>query len=119
MLVLTIGSGADYKTRAPIYPDGSLPRISSVKPPKFNFVSPAAAQDHSTGSSNPVRIVDIKKSGTVVTKRVQLPDNSCVDQTIDSYTDDDWLRKQLHALHFMAAKTLAIPTRAPSEPGNR
>jgi hypothetical protein len=53
---------------------------------QFNFVSTAAAQEPSTGSSNPVRIVGIKKSGAVVTKRVQLPDNSCVDQTIDAYT---------------------------------
>jgi hypothetical protein len=33
-----------------------------------------------------VRIVDIKKNGAVVTRRVQLSNNTCVDQTIDAYT---------------------------------
>jgi hypothetical protein len=53
---------------------------------QFSLVGTATAQESSTGSSNPVRIIGIKKSGSVVTKRVQFPDNSCADQTIDSYT---------------------------------
>jgi hypothetical protein len=53
---------------------------------QFSLVGTAAAQDSSAGSPNPVRIIGIKKSGSVVTKRVQFPDNSCADQTIDSYT---------------------------------
>lgn len=52
------------------------------------FVSTAAAQDSSmrTPERNAVRVVGIKKDGAVVTKRVQLQDNSCMDETIDAYT---------------------------------
>jgi len=33
-----------------------------------------------------VRIIDIKKEGSIVIRRVQLSDNTCVDETIDAYT---------------------------------
>jgi hypothetical protein len=32
------------------------------------------------------RIVDTRKDGSVVTQRIQLSDNSCVDETIDAFT---------------------------------
>jgi hypothetical protein len=52
------------------------------------FVTTAAAQDSSMRKpeSNAVRIIGIKKVGAVAIKRVQLPDNSCMDETIDAYT---------------------------------
>jgi len=34
----------------------------------------------------PVRVVDIKNQGSTVIRRVQLSDNTCVDETIDAYT---------------------------------
>jgi hypothetical protein len=33
-----------------------------------------------------VRIVDIKVQGRTVTRRIQLSDNTCIDETIDTYT---------------------------------
>ena len=33
-----------------------------------------------------VRIVDIKTQGKIITRRVQLSDNTCIDETIDAHT---------------------------------
>ena len=40
----------------------------------------------SSAAATPVRIVDIKTQGRVVIRRVQLSDNTCIDETIDAYT---------------------------------
>ena len=44
----------------------------------------------STGAPPPrdgaVQIVDIKKQGSVLTKRVRLANNTCVDETVDTFT---------------------------------
>ena len=37
-------------------------------------------------SPESVRIVDIKKQGANVVRRIQRADNTCVDETIDAYT---------------------------------
>jgi hypothetical protein len=39
------------------------------------------------------RIVDTRKDGSVVTQRIQLSDNSCVDETIDAFTGRHVARK--------------------------
>jgi hypothetical protein len=38
------------------------------------------------GGPTAVRIIDIKREGSTVVRRVQLSDNTCVDETIDTYT---------------------------------
>ncbi len=40
----------------------------------------------SAAAATPVRIVDIKTQGRYVIRRIQLSDNTCIDETIDSYT---------------------------------
>jgi hypothetical protein len=35
---------------------------------------------------DPVRVLDIRKQGASVIRRVQLSNNTCVDETIDAYT---------------------------------
>jgi hypothetical protein len=37
-------------------------------------------------SPDPVRVLDIKKQGASVVRRIQRSDNSCVDESIDAYT---------------------------------
>lgn len=37
-------------------------------------------------AADPVRVLDIRKQGSTVTRRIQLSDNTCVDETIDAYT---------------------------------
>jgi hypothetical protein len=39
-----------------------------------------------TASPDAARIVDIKKQGSNVVRRIQRPDNTCVDESIDAYT---------------------------------
>lgn len=53
------------------------------------FSIAAMAQNAGTqpqGSPAQARILDTKKEGSVVTRRVQMSDGTCVDQTIDAYT---------------------------------
>jgi hypothetical protein len=66
------------------------------------FVSTAAAQDSGTRPTeqNPVRIIGIKKDGAIVIKRVQLPDNSCMDETIDAYTGQHRAEKKAPCTGF-------------------
>jgi len=47
-----------------------------------------------------VRILDTKKDGAVVTRRVQLSDNTCIDETIDAYTGRRVDRKQAPCSKF-------------------
>lgn len=48
----------------------------------------AMAQEAGPRPGGPVqtRILDTKKDGAIVTRRIQQSDNTCVDQTIDAYT---------------------------------
>ncbi|MBV9981085.1 hypothetical protein [Bradyrhizobium sp.] len=52
------------------------------------FSISAMAQEAPPRPGGPVetRIIDTRKDGAVVTRRIQLSDSSCVDQTIDTYT---------------------------------
>lgn len=50
------------------------------------FVRPALAQSASTPLAKPERIIDIKKQGATVIRRVQLFGGTCVDETIDALT---------------------------------
>lgn len=52
------------------------------------FSISAMAQGAAPQPGGPVetRIVDTRKDGAIVTRRVQLSDSTCVDQTIDAYT---------------------------------
>jgi hypothetical protein len=49
---------------------------------------PELAQVAATPAESPdtVRVLDIKKQGANVVRRIQRSDNSCVDETIDAYT---------------------------------
>jgi hypothetical protein len=46
----------------------------------------SAATAGPAAAATPVRVVDIKTQGRLVTRRIQLSDNTCIDETIDSYT---------------------------------
>src|SRR6266849_3569838 len=52
------------------------------------FGTPALAQATGTQRAGPapVRILDIKKEGATVIRRVQLSNNTCIEETIDAYT---------------------------------
>ena len=52
------------------------------------FSISAMAQEARPQQGSPVqtRILDTRKDGAVVTRRIQLSDSTCVDQTIDAYT---------------------------------
>jgi hypothetical protein len=60
------------------------------------FSSEAWAQGPVPPSGGPVqvRILDTKKDGSIVTRRVQLSDNTCIDETIDPYTGRRLERKK-------------------------
>jgi hypothetical protein len=47
-----------------------------------------------------VRVVDIKKQGTSVVRRIQRSDNTCVDETIDAYTGRRLDQKQAPCSKF-------------------
>jgi hypothetical protein len=66
------------------------------------FSSGALAQGAGTPPGGPVqvRILDTKKDGAVVTRRVQLSDNTCIDETIDAYTGRRVDRKQAPCSKF-------------------
>jgi hypothetical protein len=51
---------------------------------QWSLIRGAMAQ--SPPGSTPERIVDIKKQGATVIRRVQLADGTCIDETIDAYT---------------------------------
>ncbi|MGA8818928.1 MAG: hypothetical protein WB624_16645 [Xanthobacteraceae bacterium] len=50
------------------------------------FVQPALAQSPQPSAVTPERIIDIKKQGATIIRRVQLSSGACVDETIDAYT---------------------------------
>ncbi len=52
------------------------------------FSISAMAQDAvpSQPGSVQMRVLDTRKDGAVVMRRIQLSDNTCIDQTIDAYT---------------------------------
>jgi hypothetical protein len=50
------------------------------------FVQPALAQTPQPSATTPESIIDIKKQGATVVRRVQLSGGTCVDETIDAYT---------------------------------
>jgi hypothetical protein len=62
----------------------------------------ALAQGAGTPPGGPtqVRILDTKKDGAVVTRRVQLSDNTCIDETIDAYTGRRIDRRQAPCSNF-------------------
>jgi len=66
------------------------------------FSAGALAQGAGTPPGGPVqvRILDTKKDGAVVTRRVQLSDNTCIDETIDAYTGRRIDRKQAPCSKF-------------------
>jgi hypothetical protein len=66
------------------------------------FSTGALAQGAGTPPGGPVqvRILDTKKDGAVVTRRVQLSDNTCIDETIDAYTGRRIDRKQAPCSKF-------------------
>jgi len=51
----------------------------------LSLVSPALAQDNPSATTT-VRIIDIKKQGSTVIRRVQLSDDTCVDETINAFS---------------------------------
>jgi len=53
-----------------------------------------------SGTPDTVRVVDIKKQGTSVVRRVQRSDNTCVDETIDAYTGRRLDQKQAPCSKF-------------------
>jgi len=57
-------------------------------PTRTAWISSAFAQTPPPrpGTAQPERVVDVRKEGSQVIRRVQLTNGSCVDQTIDSYT---------------------------------
>jgi hypothetical protein len=92
--LVTCPSGDILITLTPLQnPDRSVSRWIVTtdlfsKSASLGFLTSAYAQespDHKDDRS-PTRVIAIKKSGPNVTRRVQLPDNSCSDQSIDAYT---------------------------------
>ena len=47
-----------------------------------------------------VQIVDIKMAGAVLTKRVKLSNNTCVDETVDTFTGRLLSRKPAPCVKF-------------------
>ena len=59
----------------------------SVYPGSWSFfVQPALAQSPQPSAVTPERMIDIKKQGATIIRRVQLSSGACVDETIDAYT---------------------------------
>jgi hypothetical protein len=57
-------------------------QVAESSPPRLELALAAGA----SGSPDSVRVLDIKKQGSTVVRRIQLSDNTCVDETIDAYT---------------------------------
>jgi hypothetical protein len=66
------------------------------------FTSTVLAQDGGAQPGSPVqvRIVDIKKEGSTVIRRVQLQDNTCIDEMIEAYTGRRLDQKQAPCTKF-------------------
>jgi len=92
--LLTCPSGDILLTVTPIQsPDLHVSRWIITKnlfqpPTRTAWISSAYAQapPASTAPAQTERVVDVRKEGSQVIRRVQLSNGSCIDQTIDSYT---------------------------------
>jgi hypothetical protein len=92
--LVTCPSGDILVTLTPLQnPDRSVSRwiVTTelfIKSAGLEFITSATAQEapDRNAARGPTRVIGIKKSGPNVTRRVQLPDNSCSDQSIDAYT---------------------------------
>jgi hypothetical protein len=58
--------------------DSSSPNMTLAQGPTTRSAAAAAATS--------VRVVDVKTQGKIITRRIQLSDNTCIDETIDAYT---------------------------------
>jgi hypothetical protein len=68
----------------------------------LHLLSPALAQGAATrlADVSSVRIIDIKTDGKTVVRRIQLSDQTCVDETIDAYTGRRLSRTQAPCSKF-------------------
>lgn len=64
------------------------------------FSMSAMAQGALTGAPTQVQIIDTRKDGAVVTRRIQLSDNTCVDQTIDAFSGQRTSQKRAPCQKF-------------------
>src|ERR1700730_9928432 len=58
-------------------------QVADISPPHLELAQAAGAPP---GSPDPAKVLDIKKLGANVVRRIQRSDNTCVDETIDAYT---------------------------------
>jgi hypothetical protein len=64
------------------------------------FSTTAIAQGSGAQSGSRILILDIKKEGAVVTKRIQLSNNTCVDEAVDAFTGRLMSRRQAPCVKF-------------------
>lgn len=72
-------------------------QVADSSPPHVELAQVASAPPASPES---VRVLDIKKQGSNVVRRIQRSDSTCVDETIDSYTGRRLDQKQAPCSKF-------------------
>jgi hypothetical protein len=69
-------------------------QVADAAPARLELAQTAAP------SPDPVRVLDIKKQGASVIRRIERSDNTCVDETIDAYTGHRLDQKQAPCTKF-------------------
>jgi hypothetical protein len=72
-------------------------QVADSSPPQVELAQAAGAPPETPDS---VRVLDIRKQGTSVVRRIQRSDNTCVDETIDAYTGRRLDQKQAPCSKF-------------------
>ena len=85
---------------APRNTNGLADLFTQVAQPFFAIGALVQGASTPSGGSVQVRILNTKKEGTVVTRRIQLSDNTCIDETIDAYTGRRIDRKKVPCSKF-------------------
>ena len=72
-------------------------QVAEAAPPRVELAQAAGAPPQSPDAE---RVLDIKKLGANVVRRIQRSDNTCVDETIDAYTGRRLDQKQAPCTKF-------------------
>ena len=83
LLTLTPLQNPDHPVSRWIVTRNLFTQVARSAPPDMTLAEGPATP---SAAATPVRVVDIKTQGRIVIRRIQLSDNTCIDETIDAYT---------------------------------
>jgi hypothetical protein len=97
LLTLTPLQNPDQQVSKWIVTKTLFTQVADASPPHTELAQVAGTPAENPGSA---RVLDIKKEGSSVVRRIQRPDNTCVDESIDAYTGRRLDQKQAPCTKF-------------------